>query len=139
MERLPTAGKEAKGARAGKEVKGTKPLLKVWKTRSVFWDLPYWKILRVPHSLDVMHITRNVCGSLLGTLLNMPERTKDGPKARADLQSMGIREELHAKRPKDDDDDDDDDDEAKDTESHREGKKAKKIEYDCLPACFTLS
>jgi len=94
----------------------------------------------VPHSLDVMHITKNVCESLLGTLLNMPERTKDGPKARADLQSMGIREELHAKRPNDDDDDDDDDDdEAKDTESRRKGKKAKKIEYDCPPACFTLS
>ena len=74
----------------------------------------------MPHSLDVMHITKNVCESLLGTLLNMPERTKDGPKARADLKSMGIREELHAKRPNDD--------EAKDTESRRKGKKAKKIE-----------
>ena len=42
----------------------------------------------MPHSLDVMHITKNVCESLLGTLLNMPERTKDGPKARADLKSM---------------------------------------------------
>ena len=38
-------------------------------------------------------------------------RTKDGPKARADLKSMGIREELHAND--DDDDDDDDDGEAK--------------------------
>ena len=89
----------------------------------------------MPHSLDVMHITKNVCESLLGTLLNMPERTKDGPKARADLKSMGIREELHAN----DDDDDDDDDEAKDTESHRKGKKAKKIGNDFPPACFTLS
>ena len=121
MERVPTVGKEAKGARAAAEV---------WKTRSVFWDLPYWKILRVPHSLDVMHITKNVCESLLGTLLNMPERTKDGPKARADLLSMGIREELHAKRPNDHEDDDD---EAKDTESRRKGKKAKKIEYYCPP------
>ena len=68
---------------------------------------------------------------MLGTLLNMPERTKDGPKARADLQSMGIREELHAKRPNDDDD------EAKDTESRRKGKKAKKIGNDCLP-CASL-
>ena len=93
-----------------------------WKTRFVFWDLPYWKIHRVPHSLDAMHITKNVCESLLGTLLNMPERTKDGPKARADLKSMGIRQELHAN-----DDDDHDDDEAKqDTESHRIGKKGKK-------------
>ena len=85
----------------------------------------------MPHSLDVMHITKNVCESLLGTLLNMPERTKDGPKARADLKSMGIREELHAN---------DDDDEAKqDTESRRKGKKAKKTGNDYPPACFTLS
>ena len=41
--------------------------------------MPYWKIHRVPHSIDVMHITKNVCESLLGALLNMPERTKDGP------------------------------------------------------------
>ena len=85
----------------------------------------------MPHSLDVMHITTNVCESLLGTLLNMPERTKDGPKARADLKSMGIREELHANG---------DDDEAKqDTESHCKGKKAKKTGNDFPPACFTLS
>ena len=91
----------------------------------------------MPHSLDVMHITKNMCESLLATLLNMPEKTKDGPKARADLLSMGIREELHANRPNDDDDDDDD--ELEDTESRRKGKKAKKSKYYCPPACFTLS
>ena len=79
----------------------------------------------MPHSLDVMHITKNVCESLLGTLLNMPERTKDGPKARADLKSMGIREELHAN---------DDDDEAKqDTESRRKGKRPRRPEMTSLP------
>ena len=79
----------------------------------------------MPHSLDVMHITKNVCESLLGTLLNMPERTKDGPKARADLKSMGIRQELHAN---------DDDDEAKqDTESRHKGKKARRPEMTSLP------
>ena len=88
----------------------------------------------MPHSLDAMHITKNVCESLLGTLLNMPDRTKDGPKARADLKSMGIRKELHAIY------DDDDDDEAKqDTESRRKGKKAKKTGSDYPPACLTLS
>ena len=92
----------------------------------------------MPHSLDIMHITKNVCESLLGTLLNMPERTKDGPKARADLKSMGIRQELHTIY--DDDDDDDDDDEAKQyTESRRKGKKAKKTGNDYPPVCFTLS
>ncbi|KAK1661237.1 hypothetical protein QYE76_049396 [Lolium multiflorum] len=77
-------------------------------------------------------LLKNVCE--LGTLLNMPERTKDGPKARYDLLSIGIGEELHAGRPNDDDDDDDnDDDEAEDTQSRRKGKKAKKIEYYCPP------
>ena len=129
----PLSGKKQKAPEPGKKRKAPEPLLKVWKTRSVLWDLPYWKIHRVPHSLDVMHITKNVCESLLGTLLNMPERTKDGPKARADLKSMGIRDELHANY------DDHDDDEAKDTEIRRKGKKAKKSGNDYPPACFTLS
>ena len=38
-----------------------------------------------------MHITKNVTESLLGTLLNMPERTKDGPKARKDLNCLASR------------------------------------------------
>jgi hypothetical protein len=80
-----------------------------------------------------MHITKNVCESLLGTLLNMPERTKDGPKSRADLLSIGIRDELHVTRV------DNDDDQAEDTEGRRKGKKAKKNESYCPPACFTLS
>ena len=78
----------------GKKRPRTKPLLGVWKARSVFWDLPYWKVLHTPHSLDVMHITKNVTESLLGTLLNMPERTKDGPKARKDLKLLGIKKDL---------------------------------------------
>jgi hypothetical protein len=89
----------------GKEAKGTQALLKVWKRRSIFRDLPYWKIFRMPHSLDVMHITKNVCESLLGTLINMPDRTKHGPKARHDSEFMKIREDLHLGRSDDDDDD----------------------------------
>src|SRR3954470_15532609 len=79
----------------GKKKKKTQPLMRVWKARSVFWDLEYWSLLFSPHSLDLMHITKNVCESLFGTLLNMPEKTKDGPKARNNLKFMGIRRELH--------------------------------------------
>src|SRR5664279_5060395 len=79
---------------SGKKRKTPEPLLKVWKTRYVFWDLSYWPILDTPHSLDVMHITKNVCESFLGTLLNMLEKTKDGPKARNDLNFLKIRKEL---------------------------------------------
>ncbi len=116
-----------------------KPLMKVWKTRSVFWELPYWKFLRTPHSLDIMHITKNVCESLVATIINMPDRTKDGPKARHDLICLGIRKELHEGRTTPDDQEDDDDHESETTQGRRKGKKFKKNEYYCPPSCFTLS
>ena len=50
----------------------------VWKRRSIFFDLPYWNDLLVRHNLDVMHIEKNVCESLIGTLLNIPGKTNDG-------------------------------------------------------------
>lgn len=78
----------------GKKRKAPDPLCRVWKRRSVFWDLKYWHILENPHSLDAMHVTKNVTESLLGTLSNMPEKTKDGPKAREDLKCLKIRKSL---------------------------------------------
>jgi hypothetical protein len=65
-----------------------------WKKKSIFWDLPYWKHLEVRHCLDVMHIEKNVCDSLLGLLLNIPGKTKDGINVRKDMEEMGIRIEL---------------------------------------------
>ena len=41
-----------------------------------------------------MHIDKNVCESLIGTLLNKPGKTKDGIKARLDLKKLGIWLEL---------------------------------------------
>ena len=65
-----------------------------WKKRSVFFELPYWKSLYVRHFLDVMHIEKNVFESVIGTLLNIQGKSKDGLKARKDLIAMGIRTEL---------------------------------------------
>jgi hypothetical protein len=59
-----------------------------------FWELPYWKDLDVHHSIDVMHVEKNVCESLVGTLLNTNRKTRDHGHARADLKKMGIRQEL---------------------------------------------
>ena len=78
----------------GKKRPKVDPLLGVWKARSVFHDLEYWKVLKTPHSLDMMHITKNVTESLLGTLSNMPKKTKDGTKARYDLKWLGVRKDL---------------------------------------------
>jgi hypothetical protein len=49
----------------------------MWKKQSIFWELPYWKDLDGRHSIDVMHVEKNVCESLLGTLLNMDGKTRD--------------------------------------------------------------
>ncbi|KAK1415823.1 hypothetical protein QVD17_31611 [Tagetes erecta] len=68
-----------------------------WKKRSIFFELPYWKDNLLRHNLDVMHIEKNVCDSVVGTLMNLDKKTKDHVKARLDLQEMGIRSELHPK------------------------------------------
>ena len=65
-----------------------------WKKKSIFFDLHYWKYLYVRHNLDVMHIEKNICESLIGTLLDIPGKTKDGVASRLDLIEMGIRNEL---------------------------------------------
>ena len=42
-----------------------------------------------------MHIEKNVCDSVLGTLLSIEGKSKDTEKARLDLSDMNIRPELH--------------------------------------------
>ena len=66
----------------------------IWKKRSVFFDLPYWSSLDVRHCIDVMHVEKNVCDSLIGTLLNIQGKTKDSVNARLDMVAMGIRHKL---------------------------------------------
>jgi hypothetical protein len=46
-----------------------------------FFELPYWKTLLVRHNLDVMHIEKNICERILGTLLQIPSKSKDGENA----------------------------------------------------------
>jgi len=41
-----------------------------------------------------MHVEKNVCDSLIGTLLNINRKTKDGLNARLDLIEMNIRGKL---------------------------------------------
>ncbi|XP_058070934.1 uncharacterized protein LOC131219971 [Magnolia sinica] len=69
-----------------------------WKKQSIFFDLPYWEHNLLRHNLDVMHIEKNVCDNVLGTLLNIEGKTKDSLKARLDMQDMGIRQTLHPRQ-----------------------------------------
>ncbi|CAL9005354.1 unnamed protein product, partial [Prunus brigantina] len=65
-----------------------------WKKKSIFFDLEYWKYLPVRHALDVMHIEKNVCDSIICTLLEIPGKNKDGIAARLDLLNMGVKTDL---------------------------------------------
>ena len=60
-----------------------------------FLELPYWSSLLIRHNLDVMHIEKNICESILGTLLELDGKCKDGEKARLDMQQLGIRPDQH--------------------------------------------
>ncbi|XP_072074365.1 uncharacterized protein [Arachis hypogaea] len=68
-----------------------------WKKRSIFFELPYWKQNTLRHCLDVMHIEKNVCDNIIGTLLDIPGKSKDHANARYDLKDMGIRKKLQPK------------------------------------------
>lgn len=66
-----------------------------WRKKSIFFNLPYWKSLKIRHNLDVMHIEKNVSDNILGTLMNIKGKTKDTLKARIDMMKMKIRGDLH--------------------------------------------
>lgn len=66
-----------------------------FKKKSIFFDLPYWCHNPLRHNLDAMHIEKNVCDNILGTLLNISGKSKDHINARLDLQELGIRRSLH--------------------------------------------
>ena len=59
-----------------------------------FFYLLYWCKLDVKHCIDVLHVEKKVSDSLIGKLLNIKEKTKDGVNTRMDLIDMNIREEL---------------------------------------------
>ncbi|TYK11037.1 transposase [Cucumis melo var. makuwa] len=84
-----------------------------WPVMLVTYNLPSWLCMKqkfvmlttllsgpkqpkneIDVYLDVMHIEKNVCAHLIGTLLDIPGKTKDGVKSRLDLVELNIRSEL---------------------------------------------
>ncbi|XP_040382650.1 uncharacterized protein LOC102715326 [Oryza brachyantha] len=89
-----TLGKHPARNKKRKRVENDKPN---WCLKSSLFDLSYWTELRLQHNLDVMHIEKNICDNILGTLLDIDGKSKDTVSARLDLQDQGIRTELHLK------------------------------------------
>ena len=77
-------GKGPSGQSVLNDADGHAPM---WKKKSIFWELPYWEHLDVRSSIDVMHVTNNLCVNLLG-FLDVYGKTKDTPEAREDQQRM---------------------------------------------------
>jgi hypothetical protein len=71
-------------------VKGQKR--KKTPTLTVF---PYWKDLQTCHIIDLMHIIKNIFDSIIGTLLGMSRKSKDGLKSCTNLVQFELRSELH--------------------------------------------
>ncbi|XP_050207480.1 uncharacterized protein LOC126656899 [Mercurialis annua] len=59
-----------------------------WNRKSIFWDLLYWRTNVIRHNLDVMHIEKNVFDNVFNTVLNIPGKTKDTAKSRAELNKI---------------------------------------------------
>jgi hypothetical protein len=49
----------------------------------------------VRHTIDAMHVKKNVCEALINTLLDIPGKTKDTLKARMNLDEMKLRKDIH--------------------------------------------
>jgi hypothetical protein len=57
-------------------------------------------MLDVHHSIDNMHVKKNVCEATCGTLLQQKSKEKDHKNAREDLKELGIRPELYEEETK---------------------------------------
>ena len=68
-----------------------------WKKRSIFWDLPYWRSLKIRHMLDFMHIEKNVFENCFNTICQIPNKTKDTVKSREELGGLCKRPGLSKK------------------------------------------
>jgi hypothetical protein len=55
----------------------------MWKKKFIFWELNYWEVLEVSSSIDMMHVTKNLCVNLLG-FLSVYGKTKYTLEARQD-------------------------------------------------------
>nr|GEW68447.1 hypothetical protein [Tanacetum cinerariifolium] len=62
-----------------------------WKKLNIWYrKLRYWRHNSIPHCIDFMHLEENVAESLVGNLLHVLGKTKDGVNARLDLAELGV-------------------------------------------------
>jgi hypothetical protein len=72
----------------------------MWTHKSGLTRLPYFNDLLLPHTIDVMHTEKNVAEALWATLMDIPDKSKDNPKARVDLAALCDRPNQHMRPPR---------------------------------------
>ena len=71
-----------------------------WTQVSGLWRLPYINDLLLPHNIDAMHTEKNWGEALFGTVMDIPDKTKDNIKARVDLATLCDRPRYEMKTPR---------------------------------------
>jgi hypothetical protein len=76
-----------KGRVKGQKRKKTLTLTGIpFKKQSIFFKyIPYWKDIQTCHSIDLMHVTKNVFDSIIGALLDMLRKIMDELKSHTDI------------------------------------------------------
>ena len=78
-------GKKTKDGKPRKVVKENEG--DTFKKKSIFFKyLSYWKDLDVRHAIDAMRVQKNVFESVIGTLLDIKSKTKEGLNLRLETQ-----------------------------------------------------
>jgi hypothetical protein len=94
IEELPKLTEKTLGKRKKRDSEEEEGML---NKKSILWELEYWPMLDVHHSIDNMHVKKNVCEATCGTLLQQKSKGKDHKNAREDLkEQLDIRPELYA-------------------------------------------
>jgi hypothetical protein len=93
IEELPKLTEKTLGKRKKRD--GEEEEEGMWNQKSILWELEYWLMLDVHHSIDNMHVKKNVCEATCGTLLQQKSKEKDHKITREDLKELGIRSELY--------------------------------------------
>ena len=70
-----------------------------WTHKSCLWNLPYFDDLLLPHNIDVMHTEKNIAEAIFGTIMDIPDKTKDNVKARVDQARLCNRPKLDMAPP----------------------------------------
>jgi len=72
-----------------------------WTAKCGLWQLPYMSDILLPHNIDVMHTEKNIGEAVFGTVMDIPDKTKDNVKARVDQSRLCDRPKMDIPTPQD--------------------------------------